>query len=98
MSVVKNYSMLCKRRNHPESKSVLQALEEDTPYILKYRGNDTNNFNYRLDDNELNLICDSFLEFANHVQHIDLSYNKISNLSSLLNLLRSAESLISLNL
>jgi len=63
-----------------------------------FRGNDTDNFNSRLNDEDFAILCDAFLEFSNSIEHIDLSYNKISDLTPLVSLIRNCEGLRTLNL
>ena len=74
---------------------MLETLE---PSVLCYRGNDTQNFESRLTDEDLSILCTLLQDVAFNIEHIDLSYNKINDLSSLVSLLASCENLRSLNL
>jgi len=57
MSVLSNYTSLCERRGHPVNQALANTFEHTDPSVFCFRGNDTPNFNLRVTDEDLSIIC-----------------------------------------
>jgi predicted component of type VI protein secretion system len=70
--------VLC--RNFSGTPKSLEAEEKDTDSIdIVFRGNDKWNFASRMKDKDLLILCQVMDTYKQHIRHIDLSYNEISN-------------------
>lgn len=64
------------------------------------QGNDKFNFNDRIDDAQLTVLCSTLEPYAEHIDDIDLRYNEITDIGArkLGDLINKARNLMSLNL
>jgi len=46
---------------------------------LIFRGNDKHNFTSRLVDRDIIVLCECLQQYGDHIRHIDLSYNLLSD-------------------
>ena len=79
------YSEHCKQIREEPNKSLLRELiapshsAGDDSLDLIFRGNDKLNFTSRLVDRDVIVLCECLSSFGDHIRHIDLSYNLLSD-------------------